>query len=67
MAFADAFVELQAKRHMADYDPYAVFEKSAVSVHIDVAERVMRNFATAPAKDRCAFASWLLFRNPIRR
>ncbi|TDT91374.1 MULTISPECIES: hypothetical protein [Azorhizobium] len=65
--FAAAFVELQAKRHIADYDPYAVFRKSAVLFHIEMAERVMENFSSVDVKDRRAFASWLLFRNVARR
>ncbi|MGU3495193.1 hypothetical protein ACLBXM_14215 [Xanthobacteraceae bacterium A53D] len=65
--FANAFSEFQAERHRADYDPYSIFQKTDVEAQIDLAERTMGEFAKAPAKDRRAFASWLLFRNVARR
>lgn len=61
--FAYAFAEMQTKRHVADYSPDATFYKSAVSSDIDRAESVIKAFATVPAKDKRAFASWLLFRH----
>lgn len=61
--FAVRFVELQGKRHEADYNPYAKFYKSDVINDIDAAELVIRQFEQVDLKDRRAFASWVLFKN----
>lgn len=61
--FADRFVELQGKRHEADYNPYAKFYKSDVINDIDAAELVIRQFQQVDLKDRRAFSSWVLFKN----
>lgn len=61
--FADKFVELQSKRHDADYNPYARFYKSDVVTDIGEVKLIIRDFEAAPIKDRRAFASWVLFRN----
>jgi uncharacterized protein (UPF0332 family) len=54
--FANVFVQMQAKRHNADYDPEARFYKSAVLNDIDTVEAVIAAFDKAPVKDRRAFA-----------
>ena len=59
------FVDLQKKRHRADYDPYAVFSKLEVVQGIQEAEKVIRDFVRAPRKDRRAFAVYVLL--DIRR
>lgn len=61
--FATTFVELQLKRHAADYSPIVNLYKTSVISDIDKAERVIANFYDCQLKDRRAFASWLLFKN----
>ena len=57
---ANVFVDMQKKRHGADYDPDAVFPKRDVLQDIDEAETVIRGFPAASAKDRRAFVVYLL-------
>ena len=60
--FAGAFVRLQGKRHAADYDPaYRAF-KSDVLMDIEASEGFIRRLWACPAKDRQAFAVWVLFK-----
>ncbi|MCV0396030.1 MAG: hypothetical protein K5878_11745 [Rhizobiaceae bacterium] len=65
--FAIFFAEMQSKRHAADYSPEGKFYKSAVKADIERAEKVIKDFGTATAKDRRAFASWVLFRHVTNR
>lgn len=58
--FANCFVEMQAKREDADYDPDAVFLKSDVVQDIDVAERTIQGLESASRRDRQAFAVYVL-------
>lgn len=58
--FANVFVSMQIKRHTADYDPGAKAFKSAVIADIKAAEDAMAKFNAVPAKDRRAFAVWVL-------
>lgn len=60
--FANSFVALQAKRHLADYDPKERFYKSEVKQDIAEAEDVIRRFKAVPVKDRRAFAAFVLFK-----
>ena len=64
--FAEKFIEMQRKRHDADYDPAARFYKSDVVMDIDAVELVIARFEAASTKDRRAFASWVLFKNAKR-
>jgi len=64
--FGEKFVEMQQKRHDADYNPYARFYKSDVLADIAITERAILAFLTAPKKDRQASASWVLFRHTKR-
>ncbi len=57
---ANVFVDMQKKRHSADYDPDAVFSKPEVVQDIDEAETVIRGFPRASRRDRRAFAVYLL-------
>ena len=57
---ANVFVNLQKKRHGADYDPDAVFAKLEVVQGISETEDAIRRFGSAPLKDRRAFAVYLL-------
>lgn len=58
--FGHLFVEMQHKRHTADYDPEARFTKSVVTKDIDRVEDVVRDFTDAPIKHRRAFAIYVL-------
>jgi hypothetical protein len=60
--FGNKFLEMQLKRHVADYDPDGKFYKSAVLQDILDAETVIRAFRAAPTKDRRAFAAFVLFK-----
>lgn len=59
--FAKLFVDFQTKRRIADYDPEpGSFNKSDVIQDILEAEDAIRHFADVPAKDRRAFAVYVL-------
>lgn len=58
--FGRLFVEMQHKRHTADYDPERRFTKSDVIKDIDRVERAIARFSDVPAKGRRAFAIYLL-------
>jgi uncharacterized protein (UPF0332 family) len=60
--FANMFVAMQIERHDADYDPDKRFFKSAVIFSIAACSVTIDDLATAPIKDRRAFAVWVLFR-----
>ena len=57
--FAQLFSEMQAKRHAADYDPYAAFSKSDVLQGIAAAAAIIDLFNATPARDRRAFAVYV--------
>ncbi|MDE0694000.1 MAG: hypothetical protein OXI55_17375 [Gammaproteobacteria bacterium] len=54
------FVEMQRKRHLADYDPDVRFKKSDVVGDIDRVEDIITSFNTATASDRRAFGIYVL-------
>ena len=59
--FAGMFVEMQDKRHRADYDPDEVFSrKSEVLEDIEEVEDVLSRFQKVPVKYRRAFAVYVL-------
>ena len=60
--FANTFVTMQEKRHLADYDPFALFTKSEVIQDIAIIERAMAAFKNEDAKDRRAFCTFVLFK-----
>lgn len=60
--FASLFVDLQDKRHGADYDPLAVFYKSDVERLIVDTRVVLEEFENADRRERRAFAALVLFR-----
>ena len=62
--FANQFVEMQVKRHIADYDPDEKFYKSAVSIDLVITGITIDKFNGAPLKDRRAFAAFVLFKQP---
>ena len=59
--FANVFVDMQGKRHGADYDPDSAYSKPDVVQGVKEAEEVIRRFRQVPVKDRRAFAVYLLF------
>ena len=61
--FANAFITLQEKRNVADYDPLARFVKSEVAEDVDNAESIINIFNRVPIRDRRAFCAWVLLRN----
>lgn len=62
--FAGNFRALQSKRHSADYDPTCRLTRSEVERDIDIAEESIRKLSLCGAKDRRAFAAFVLFRPP---
>ena len=60
--FGNEFVQMQVKRHAADYDPSGTYYKSAVMQDIVNAESVMARFVGESSKDRRAFAAWVLLK-----
>src|SRR5829696_2138449 len=64
-AFAPAVVELQGKRHAADYDPMIRMKTSDALFAIKTARAAVRRFSKASAARRHAFLSLLVF--PPRR
>jgi hypothetical protein len=60
-AFAAAVVELQEKRHAADYDVMIRMNKSDATLAISTAKAALRRFAKASNARRLAYLSVLLF------
>ena len=60
-AFAVAVVELQEKRHVADYDPSARMKTSDASAVVATARSAIRRFEKATAARRKAFLALMLF------
>jgi hypothetical protein len=60
--FANVFVQMQAKRHLADYSPTEKFYKSAVVNDLKAVEVAITDFEAAPLKDRRAFAVLVMFK-----
>ena len=60
--FANAFVALQEKRHMADYDPAVSFVKLEVEGDIAEARTTIEGFLSVGRKHRRAFAVYVLFK-----
>lgn len=60
--FADQFVELQEKRHTADYNPDSRFKLDDARAWLDNAETAIRQLDSAPVAARRAFAAWVAIR-----
>jgi hypothetical protein len=60
-AFAAAVVELQEKRHSADYDVMIRMNRSDAALAIATARAALNRFSTACELQRSAFLSLLLF------
>ncbi len=59
--FARKFVELQEKRHEADYKPSCTLNRYGVFYDIESAEIAIRKLEGATIKDKRAFAVWTAF------
>jgi hypothetical protein len=59
--FASIFVEMQAKRNRADYDPFFRVYKHGVLADIEDVRQVINDFAKVSVNDKKAFAVWVLF------
>ena len=57
--FADQFVELQEKRHMADYNPDSRLKLRDVRASLNNAERAVKRLDNASLADRRIFAAWV--------
>jgi hypothetical protein len=62
--FANLFVEMQAKRHKADYDPLEKFFKSAVVIDVGRVTLSIKKYTKVNIKDRRAFAVFVLMGTP---
>jgi uncharacterized protein (UPF0332 family) len=60
--FCEIFVQLQDKRHKADYAPDAYFTLSNVEQDIFYAEEAIHGIAALSAQDKKAFAIWVLLK-----
>jgi uncharacterized protein (UPF0332 family) len=60
--FCEIFVQLQGKRHEADYDPEIRFTLSNVEQEIYSAEEAIRAINSLPLSDKKAFAIWVLLK-----
>jgi len=60
--FANTFVEMQEKRHKADYDPYTKVTRSSVLTDIAKVEAAIADFKKASLKDKRAFCTFVLFK-----
>lgn len=58
--FADAFEQLQAARHRADYDPMIRVSKVEALSFIALAADCIQAIASVGAIDKVAFATWVL-------
>ena len=62
-ALADAFVLLQEKRHLADYDPKASFALQDALFAIDLADYATNVIKNMSFKERKELSLWLLLRD----
>jgi len=58
--FADAFRQLQALRHKADYDPAIRFGKVDAETWYEIARLSVESLRSASSYDKRAFAAWVL-------
>lgn len=62
--FADMFVQMQEKRHRADYDPTGIYYKSAVQADIEAARTAIVAFTNSPRKAKRAFVIFVALDGP---
>ena len=62
--FANAFTNLQERRHRADYDPNVSEKRSEVLNLVSIARNAVSGLAAVPVRERRAFAAFILL--PMR-
>jgi len=62
--FADMFVQMQEKRHRADYDPNSRYYKSEIETDIEAARIAIADFRGVSTRHRRAFAAYIILGNP---
>lgn len=62
--FANMFVQMQEKRHRADYDPTGTYKKSVVHNDIVAARTAITNFMAADLRHKRAFAIYVAIEGP---
>ncbi len=60
-AFADTFIQLQERRHAADYDPFILLKRSDAILAIDIARTALSRLEHASEEQKKAFLTLLLF------
>jgi len=60
--YGDQFKALQAKRHLADYDPYVQVARSEIQQDIETMKTAIDAFDAADEKDRRAFCAFVLLK-----
>ena len=61
--FAALFIEMQDRRHDADYDPTSRFARNEVIAMIQRTEDAVTRFRAVPLRHRRAFAAFTVLRN----
>jgi hypothetical protein len=62
--FASMFVQMQEKRHRADYDPNGLYYKSAVGNDIKAVRAIIKSFNGVDKRHRRAFVAYVVFDGP---
>ena len=62
--FAEAFVQLQAERHEADYVPTYVPDSERAEFLVGLADESVHMLRRVRSKDKRAFAAWVLITGP---
>ncbi|MGE0626990.1 MAG: hypothetical protein AB7O43_04140 [Hyphomicrobiaceae bacterium] len=62
--FANMFVQMQEKRHRADYDPTGLYYKSAVEADIEAVETVIDAFLKCDKRHQRAFVIYVAVEGP---
>lgn len=60
--FANVFVQMQEKRHRADYHPSPKLFRGGVIEDIENCEKVIRRLEASRRRDKRAFAAFVLFK-----
>lgn len=62
VAFAGTVLEMQDRRHRADYDPTGRFSRNDAGVAVAAGRSAVRRFRASPAAERAVFLTLLLCR-----
>ncbi len=62
--FSDSFIQLQEARHHADYNPMIRYTKEEARLYIALAEKSIATLKGVSARDKKAFATWVLITSP---